>query len=574
MDLTKTLKSYCKNILNDKPLSCQKHKWACERFLSDFDRQGTKAFPYVFIPKKATRFIKWCALFKHTQGVLVGQSIDLYYTPILLFIFSNIYGWYHKDTGNRRFNKMYWQVARKNVKSQSLALVGSYELMAFDETGEKVNQIYCAATKTEQARVVFDETVIMMKRCKEIQPYYKYVNGRLQHITSDSFMRVLSEEDRKTGDGLNPQCGIIDEYHAHETSEILDIVASGQGALKEPLIAIISTAGFNLNHPCYTVEYQLISKILDPNIPFELDNYFVMVNELDRDENGELIDDIKDPAVWIKSNPIVASYPEGIKKLSDDMKEALEIPEKMRDFLTKRMNIWVHLTELTYISMLKWANCHVKALPDLKEQSVWIGIDFSSKIDLTSAAYEIKIEEDGIIKYVIKSHSWMARETFEMKCKTDKVPYGLWAEQGWITVQDGGIVDYIKAIEDIKQEIKDNNWFVECWCLDPWCAGQIMSTLSDEGEEVVEIRQGPRTLSEPTKDFRDMVLSGRILHDGNPVLAWAISNSIADKVDRNESIILNKNKSKGRIDPIAAVINAHVRCIAPLNTTGPDIAFI
>jgi phage terminase large subunit-like protein len=126
MDLTKTLKSYCKNILNDKPLSCQKHKWACERFLSDFDRQGTKAFPYVFIPKKATRFIKWCALFKHTQGVLVGQSIDLYYTPILLFIFSNIYGWYHKDTGNRRFNKMYWQVARKNVKSQSLALVGSY----------------------------------------------------------------------------------------------------------------------------------------------------------------------------------------------------------------------------------------------------------------------------------------------------------------------------------------------------------------------------------------------------------------------------------------------------------------
>jgi len=574
MDLVKKLKTYCNNILKDKPLSCQKHKWACERFLRDLDRQGTKKFPYVFNQVKAKQFINWCSLFKHTKGILVGEFIDLYHTPILLFIFSNIYGWYHKDTGHRRFNKVYWQVARKNAKSQMLALVGTYELMAFDEKHEEVNEIYCAATKSEQAKIVFKEAVYMLNRCPEVQEYYKYVNGQLIHTASDSFMRVLSEEDRKTGDGLNPKCGIIDEYHAHDTSEIYDVIDSGMGSRHNPLIIMITTAGFNLNYPCYAVEYQLISKIIDPNIPVEMDNYFVMVNELDRDENGELIDDLKNPKVWIKSNPIIATYPEGIKYLTDRMKEALEVPEKMRNFLTKHLNIWIHLTELTYMSMLKWANCQRATLPDLQEKSVWIGIDFSSKIDLTSAAYEIKIEEDGIIKYVVKSHSWMARETFEMKCKTDKVPYGLWVEQGWITVQEGAIVDYIQAIEDIKKEIHDNNWFVECWCLDPWCAGQIMSTLSDEGEEVVEIRQGARTLSEPTKDFRDMVLTGRIIHDGNPVLAWAISNAIADKVDNNENIILNKRKSKGRIDPIAATINAHVRCMAPLNTNGPDIAFI
>jgi len=155
------------------------------------------------------------------------------------------------------------------------------------------------------------------------------------------------------------------------------------------------------------------------------------------------------------------------------------------------------------------------------------------------------------------------------------VPYGLWVEQGWITVQEGAIVDYVKAIEDIKRIVQKYNWFVECWCLDPWCAGQIMSTLADEGEEVVEIRQGARTLSEPTKDFRDMVLTQRIIHDGNPVLAWAISNAIADKVDHNENIILNKRKSKGRIDPIAAAINAHVRCMSLAQSGGcPDIAFI
>ncbi len=574
MDLPKTLKAYCRNILKDKPLSCQKHKWACERFLRDMKKQKTEDFPFVFRPEKAERFVKWCSLFKHTKGILVGQYINLYDSPILLFIFCNIYGWYHKDTGNRRFNKAYWQVARKNAKSQMLALVGIYELMAFDEDAVEVNEVYCAATKTEQAKIVFDEALFMLRRCKDVQPYWEFSYGKIRHITSDSFMRVLSEEDRKTGDGLNPQCGIIDEYHAHDTSEIYDILDSGTIARRNSLLILISTAGFNLNHPCYSVEYQLISKILDPNIPVEIDNYFVMVNELDHDENGEIIDDIQDHKVWIKANPITASYPEGIKKLQERLQEALEAPEKMRDFLTKNMNVWVHLTELTYISMLKWANCYQETLPDLKGKSVWIGIDFSSKIDLTSVSFEFKIEDDGMIKYIVLSHSFIARETLERKIKTDKVPYELWVNQGWITVQEGPIIDYQKAIEVIKDRIAENDWYVECWCLDPWCAGQIMSSLVDEGEEVVEIRQGARTLSEPTKDFRDMVLARRVIHDNNPVLAWAISNAIADKVDKNENIQLNKSKSKGRIDPIAALINAHVRCMVTNNNVVPDVVFI
>lgn len=570
MDLVKTLKKYCKDVLKDKPLSCQKHKWACKRFLSDLEKSKTKDFPYEFKPEKAERFVKWCSLFKHTKGVLVGKYINLYDSLILLFIFANIYGWYDKKTGYRRFNKVYWQVARKNAKSQMLALVGTYELMAFDESSDEVNEIYCAATKSEQAKVVFKEAVYMLNRCADVQPYYRHVNNQLIHTSSDSFMRVLSEEDRKTGDGLNPQCGIIDEYHAHNTDEVYSVVDSGMASRKNPLIIIITTAGFNLDYPCYQVEYNLISKILNPNIPLEMDNYFIMVNELDRDENGELADDIKDPNVWIKANPIVATYSEGIKYLNDRMKEALEVPEKMRNYLTKHMNVWVHLTEMNYMSMLKWEACRVEEIPELKGKSVWIGIDFSSKIDLTSVAFELKHED----KYIVLSHSFMASEAFERKRKTDKVPYGLWAEQGWITVQDGPIVDYIKAIYWIKEQIEKNEWYVEAWCLDPWCAGQIMSKLVDEGHEVVEIRQGAKTLSEPTKDFRDMVLTKSIIHDGNPVLAWAISNAVADEVDKNQNIILNKRKSNGRIDPIASLINAHVRAMIPVEEGQPEVFFI
>lgn len=128
-------------------------------------------------------------------------------------------------------------------------------------------------------------------------------------------MRALSKEDRKEADGFSPKCAIIDEYHAHETDEIYNIMASGMGARPDRLLIIITTAGFELNNPCYRIEYQYVSNILDPDNPIKNEEYFVMINELDRDENGELIDDIKDETVWIKANPILASYPEGVDYL-------------------------------------------------------------------------------------------------------------------------------------------------------------------------------------------------------------------------------------------------------------------
>jgi len=569
MDLKQELADYCQDVLNDKPLSCIKHKWACMRFLRDIEKENTEDFPFIFKPEKAERFFKWCSLFKHTKGVLTGQHISL--APILKFIFGNVYGWYHKDTGYRRFNKLYWQVARKNAKSQMLALVGSYELMAFNETGEEMQEIYCAATKSEQARIVFDETKAMLNRCKELKPYYKVAYSKIIHIRSNSFMRVLNEEDRKTGDGLNPQCGIIDEYHSHGTSEMYDIIDSGMGARSQPLIAVITTAGFDLNKPCFRVEYQMISKVLDPDLAVEMDNYMIMVNELDKDENGELKDDIKDPACWIKANPIICTYPEGIKYIKDRLKEALEQPEKLRNFLTKNMNIWVHLTEISYLSSARWNKCKVEELPDITGKSCYIGIDFSSKIDLTSISFVIPLGD----KYVVLSHSFISEDYLQQKIKTDKVPYELWVKQGWITVLNGSVVDAFEAIEVSRQLfIEKYNLYVEEWCLDPWCAGQIMGRLADDGDVVIEIRQGPKTLSEPTKDFRDMVFSEKIIHDGNPVLAWAVSNAIVDSVDRNENIILSKKKSTERIDPIASVINAHTRAMTFEEYNCSPVSFI
>jgi phage terminase large subunit-like protein len=278
MGIRAELIAYCDDVISGRLLACQKHKWACERFLRDLQREGRPDFPYRFMEARAERFFNWMRLFKHRKGVLKGKNIE----PDIIqkFIFGNVYGWIHTGTGYRRFNKFYWQVARKNAKSQSLACVGSYETMAFDESGAEANEVYCAATKTEQARIVYDETVAMLNGCKLLKDRYRVAYGRITHEKTGSLMRCLSEEDRKTGDGLNPQCGIIDEYHAHEDSLIYDVIDSGMGARSQPLLAIITTAGFELNNPCYRVEYDLVSKILNPDVPVNIESYFVMINEL------------------------------------------------------------------------------------------------------------------------------------------------------------------------------------------------------------------------------------------------------------------------------------------------------
>ena len=174
---------YSNNIISDKVVACIKHKQACQRFLDDLVKQDTDDFPFVFSEEKAQRFLDWMRLFKHSKGVLEGQHINPHI--IQKFVFGNIFGWVHVDTGYRRFRKMYWQVARKNAKSQSLALVGLYELMA---DGEGSSEVYTAGVDREQSQLVWDEAVSMLDNCKELQGKYKVAYGKIQHPKSHSKM--------------------------------------------------------------------------------------------------------------------------------------------------------------------------------------------------------------------------------------------------------------------------------------------------------------------------------------------------------------------------------------------------
>ncbi|MCY7492800.1 terminase large subunit [Bacillus safensis] len=548
MTIKQFMIGYSRDVISGEILACQKHQWACERFLKDIEREGTADFPYFFDDEKARRFLFWMTQFKHTKGPLQGENIVP--EPIQIFIFGNIYGWVHKDTGYRRFKKAYWQVGRKNAKTQSLACVGSFEAFANDEY---MSEVYIGATKAEQAKICWNEIKAQISKCELLnvpEKKYRVAYGQIEHLKTLSKIEALSKDAGKTGDGFNPQCGIIDEYHAHKTSEIYDVLASGMATRTQPLMMIITTAGFELNNPAYRVEYQYVSKIVDPNNVETNDQYFVMINELDPD------DDIKDERNWIKANPIVAANEHGLNFLRGELEVALAVPEKMRNFLTKNMNIWVNMRDGGYMDMQAWSDCGKhESLPDLYGKECYVGIDLSKRIDLTAASFEFQLE-NGM--YYVTSHGFMPEDTFHERMKTDRVPYDLWVKKGWLTLTDGAVVDYDYIRAYIKRLEVEKGWKIKEIGYDPYNATQFAQQMEADGYVMIEIRQGVQTLSEPTKDFREKVKARKIIHDNNDLLTWAMGNAVT-KIDAQENIMLDKSKSSQRIDPAAALINAHVR---------------
>lgn len=542
LGLKDKLIKYSEEVLNDDIVACQKHKWACHRFLNDIERQGTEEFPYIFDEERGERFLDWMRLFKHRKGILAGQHIE----PDIIqdFVFGNIYGWIHKDTKLRRFNKGYWQVGRKNAKSQSLGAVGSYEGSAF---GEPYAEVFTAGVKKEQSKIVWDETHDMIMGNRDLKDRFKVAYGVITHLKSGSTIKPMSREDRKDGDGSSPQCGIIDEYHAHDTTEFYDIIDSGMGARPQPLLMIITTAGYNLNNPCYRIEYKYVSRILNPDDEIENDRYFVMINELDQD------DDIKNEDAWEKANPILCSYPEGRRYIADQLKIALDVPERMRTFLTKNMNVWVDAKDDGYMEMNKWKECK-SDLIDLKHYPVWVGLDLSTTTDLTSIGLVFKLDDN---KYAVKQHSFMPEDKLYERMNSDNVPFDLWRQREHLTTTPGAVVDY-SYVEQYILNLRNEGYDIQEINYDKWNATHFAQIMEQHDFEMVEIPQMLRHLSGPTKELRREVYAGNIIHFDDPLLNWAIGNAV-QKQDAQENIMLDKSKSTERIDPAAAIINAFSR---------------
>lgn len=446
------------------------------------------------------------------------------------------------------------------MKSQEQAGIALYEMSVTATKNHEVCEVYTAGVKREQSKIVFSEAGLMLKG-SPLATKFTVNKAQIIHPKTGSFMRPLSKDDGKSGDGTNPALLVIDEFHSHPTTEFYDLGLGGN--TKEPLVVIITTAGMDLTYPCYTQEYMYCSRILDPDVDVQNDQYLIDICELDPEDYADPAN-VANEDLWIKANPIRATYPEGIQKIREECELAQQMPEKMTSFLTKCMNVWVQARESGYMDMGKWKACQTDTLPiDTKGRSVYVGFDMSAKVDLTSVAFVIpfisdKVDEDRtpVPQYIVYSHSFIPnREKLAERIAKDKVPYDAWEREGFLTVTDTPIVDQDAVMKYVLDTCAANDWHIESLCFDPANASLLMMQLSNQGYDVVEVFQSHKSLNESTQGFREQVYSGNIYYQRNPLLNYAMSNAAVRK--NNGLIKIDKDATTKRIDPVDAVLCAY-----------------
>lgn len=526
----------------NKDKTCDWVKLAVKRHAKDLKR---KKFKYYFSEEKADRAIKFFSFLKHFEGKFRGKTFVL--EPWQQFIVAVIFGWLRKDNDKRRFKIIYLEVARKNGKSTLLSGVGLFLLTSDGEYGA---QIYTVATKYKQACIIHDSSTKMTKESPALNKRILIFKNNLSVDATYSKYEPLGA-DSNTEDGLNVHGFLIDEYHAHKTNEMYSVGRSAMGAREQPIILIITTAGFDKQRPCYVEQHEYTRDILMGRIKDE--NYFGIIYSLDKE------DDWVNEKVWIKANPNL-----GVSVSVEDMRiqcnKALNSPTEQNEFLTKKLNIWTQAVS-RWIEDKTYAKCSQEfnyAL--LKGKICYGGLDASSAQDITAWILCFP-PQDGIEKFILKCYFFLPAENIGEKSRKDKAPYDQWAEDGYITLTPGKTVDYTFLEKQILEDAK--NYKLKQFAYDRYNLNDLITRVIDHGIDAVEFSQSTSSISAPAKDFEKKIIDNNIIDGGNPVMSWMISCTEI-KVDASgqiKPIKPDRTKSGKRIDGVIASIMAVDRAV-------------
>lgn len=520
---------YAEKVLSGEVLTNELVQLAVNRYYADLENALEKG--WYFDKKAAMRAINFIERLKHTKGEWAGQRFRL--EPWQQFVLWNIFGWKLAD-GTRRFRYVYIEIARKNGKTALSAGVGLYMLFA---DGEARPEVYSAATVKDQAKICFADAVEIVK-ATDLKNYLSPFRNSIVYELKGGTFKPLSS-DYGTHDGLNPSCGIIDEFHAHRDSGMFDVIKSAFGARKQPLMFIITTAGFNKAGACYAYRENVIKVLRGVN---EDDSLFGIIYTLDNKEEWE------NPKMWIKSNPNLG-VSLSVDYLADQVRDAKNRPEAVRNVMTKNVNLWVD-AEKTWILDDVWMRC-VGTTPkeELKGCACWGGLDLSNVSDIT--AYVLTFHEND--RFQLLPFFWIPEEKMLEKVRKENINYDKWVAGGHVTVTPGNVIDYDFVKADILRIVADYD--LRSSAYDRWNSSQTIIDLQNEGMVFNPFGQGYGSMSAPTKEFEKLVLTEKIEHFGNPVLRWMLSSTVT-KTDPAGNLKPDKEKSVQKIDGIVGSIMA------------------
>ena len=500
--------------------------------------------------KKADRAVTFIENLCHTKGKWAGTPFWL--LPWQEQLIRDIFGIVKAD-GNRQFRTAFVEICKKVGKSELAAAVALYLLYADNEPSAEV---YGAAADRQQASIVFDVAKQMVEMSPALMKRSKLMGAtrRIVNYSNAGYYQVLSAEVGGKH-GFSVSGLVFDEIHTQPNRQLYDVLTKGSSdARQNPLHFIITTAG-NDRH---SIAYELHTKAVDILEGRRVDpTFYPVVYGLKDDEDWE------DEANWYKVNPSLG-YTVDIERLRDAYGEAKQNPADEVTFKWLRCNMWVSSTVAWIPDAIYMRGNEPIDVDALAGRDCYAGLDLSSTGDITALVliFPPRNEDE---KYVLLPYFWIPEETIPRRVKANSVPYDIWEKQGYIMSTEGNVIHY-DFIEKFIMDLSEKYHILEI-AVDRWNATQMIQNLEGEGFTIVPFGQGFSSMSAPTKEFYRLLMEGRIIHGGNPVLRWMAGNVVID-TDPAGNIKVTKAKSKEKIDGIVAAIMALDRCIRQEGQSG------
>ena len=526
---------YAIAITRGDKLACEDVRLACQRFLDMVERKDA---PYEFVPSKAEHILKFSQFCKHVKGPQAGQPIELDGFQVLFL--AAIYGFRAKaDHSKRWITDVILFVPRKSGKTTLASVIALYELQ-FGEVGAEV---FTLATNREQASICFDSSKAILdgmdpQLAMRYEPFRSEIK-KSGDITST--YRALSRENRKTGDGKNPSCAIIDEAAQITERTSIEVLHSGMGARKNPLRLYLTTASFTKETKFYEdlTHFRAVLR----GAAADNGHWFGLLYSIDPG------DDWKDPTIWGKANPMlgISVTVEAIQHMAE---EAGSKPATLNEFLCKQLNIYVS-ANAAWVDRRFWDES-VGVIPDDKPEATFIAFDLAHSRDLNAVCTLHRYSEES---FFAQFKFFLPEDSLDLIPNHYKPIFGQAVASGILKLTPGNVTDHGEIEAYIKQQCELHT--VKQVSFDPYNAAAIVANLSAEGIPMFKAGQSMATLSNPSKSAEQLIMKKCIQHDGNPFVGWQLGNcEVYTDVNANIKVRKNEADPSAKVDGIIAMIMA------------------
>lgn len=515
--------------------ACEDVNLACQRFLDMVERKDA---PYEFVPAKAEHILKFVKFCRHVKGPDAGKPIEL--QPFQVMYLAGIYGF-----RDRRDHSMRWVtdvilfVPRKSGKTTIASIIALYEL----QFGDAGAEVFTLATNRDQASICFDSSKAIVENMKpELGAKFIAYRSELKKTgDSTSTYRALSRENRKTGDGKNPSCAMIDEAAQITERQSIEVLHSGMGARKNPLRMYLTTASFTKE----TKFFEDLSHFRSVLRGAAADSFrwFGLLYSIDPGDNWS------DPAVWGKANPMlgVSVTTQHIQQMAE---EAAAKPASLNEFLCKQLNIYVSANS-AWVDRRYWDDS-IKPFPVDKPESTFVAFDLAHTRDLNAVCTLHRYSEEN---FYAKFQFFLPEESIELIPNHYRSIFSQAVTTGILRLTPGNVTDLNEIQEYIKQECERHN--VKEIAYDPYNAAALVANLYADGLPVKKVGQGMAMLSNPSKTTEQLILKKAIHHDGNPFVGWQLGNcEVYTDVNGNVKVRKNEADPSAKVDGIIAMIMA------------------